>query len=121
VSASIARQLAELASQLEAEQKPKYLRAVSPRDGFRSKVHALVVDVVALLETMGYSRNRIATIFDVHPVTLKDYIEAGDKQRCQIPGWLFAAFAKLPSEAWELVQREMLSWRTNVREVSNGE
>lgn len=115
--------LRQAEAELEAADRKsaKYLRPVSRRDGWRSNVHALVVDVVALLEKMHYSRNRIAVLFDVHPVTLKDYIESGDKQRNQIPGWFLPAFARLPSEAWELVQREMLAWRTSVREVSNGE
>ena len=121
MSARAIELIRQASAELEANENSsaKYLRALTPRDGWRSNVHALVEDVVELLEDMGYSRNRIAALFDVHPVTLKDFIESGDKQRNQIPGWLFAAFARLPSEAWELVQREMLAWRTSVREATD--
>jgi len=113
---SVARQLADLAAQLEREQsRPKYLSSVSPRDCDRGTVHEVFRAVIEDLETHGWSRNRIAETLRVDPTTLMDWIDSGDKKRNQLSGWVFAAFTRLPDHAWDVFMRELTALRCSVR------
>lgn len=115
-TAALARQLAELAEKLEQEQaRPKFLRSVSPRDCDRVAMHKVFQAVIESLETHGWSRNRIAEMLRVNPTTLMDWIDSGDKTRNQLPGWVFAAFTRLPDHAWDVYMRELTALRCSVR------
>ncbi len=109
--------LRQAAAAFEAEQrKPaKYLTAVSFRDSDRGQVHEVFRAVIENLETHGWSRNRISELLRVNPTTLMDWIESGDKPRNQLPGWIFAAFTRLPDHAWDVFMRELTALRCSVR------
>jgi len=123
-TAAIARQLAELAEKLEAEQsRPKYLHSVSidPRDCDRGTVHEVFRRVIEDLEQHGWSRNRMAETFRVDPTTLMDWIDTGHRKRNQLPGWIIAAFVRLPDHAWAVFFRELTALRCGVRSDNNGQ
>ena len=111
-AAAVARQLAEL---LEREERPKYLSSVAPRDCDRWTMHKVFRAVIEDIEQHGWSRNRIAETLRVNPTTLMDWIDSGDKPRNQLPGWIFAAFARLPDHAWDVFMRELTALRCSVR------
>ena len=104
--------IAAIRAQLVAlENRARPLAKTTSRDEDRRKVHAAFVAVTDWLELQGWSRARIAHVLGVDPVTLKDWIETGDRQRNQLPGWLFAAMGRLPAEAFDLFLREAFGWR----------
>lgn len=77
------------------------------RDRHRCKAHAAFCAAIETLEEQGWSKRRIAQHMEVDPVTLKDWYDAGDKQRAQIPGWVFSA---LPRAGHAAFMRVMLGW-----------
>jgi hypothetical protein len=79
------------------------------RDEFRCTIHAGFLAVVDHLTLKGWSRSRIAEALDVHPVTLKDWIDSGFGQRNQLPGWVIAAMTTLPPEAWAAFTSRLFS------------
>jgi len=102
-------------ARLAALHEKKALRSVrkcssdESRDKDRCNVHAAFCALVLHLEFRKWSRRQIADVFDVHPVTLKDWIENGDRQRDQLPGWVIAAMTRLPRDAWDVFIRELMS------------
>ena len=104
------RQIRAHLDALETRTGPALAKTTS-RDADRRKVHAAFVKVTDALELSGWSRARIAHVLDVDPVTLKDWIETGHKQRNQLPGWLFSAMGRLPVDAFDLFLREAFGWR----------
>ena len=114
--------LHQAARELEAEraERPKYLQSLSPRDSDRGTMHKVFRAVIEDIETHGWSRNRIAETLRVNPTTLMDWIDSGDKPRNQLPGWIFAAFTRLPDHAWDVFMRELTALRCSVREGSDG-
>lgn len=116
-AADVARQLVELLEQEQA--RPKFLRSVSPRDCDRGQMHEVFRRVIEDLEQHGWSRNRIAEMVRVNPTTLMDWIDSGDKPRNQLPGWIVAAFTRLPDHAWDVFMRELTALRCSVRKDEN--
>jgi hypothetical protein len=101
-----ARQLAaELSTMLAAG--PGLAKGPSRREVALSKSHAAFREAVDELTRRGWSRAKIADYVGVHPVTLKDWYDAGDTKRCQIPSWIWAA---LPPESRTALTRAMLQW-----------
>lgn len=116
-----ARMLRELDEAVAAEQRQTGVRkcgAASGRDSHRCTVHAAFVLFVEHLEERGWSRNKIASVFDVHPVTLKDWIEQGDRARNQLPGWAISAISRFPREAWAVFTDALFAAREPLSERS---
>lgn len=96
---------AELA---KAEARPGLAKGgKSARDRHRCRVHAAFCEAIDALELDGWSRRQIAQHMEVDPVTLKDWYEAGNTQRSQLPAWIKSA---LPLQARVVMTRHELSW-----------
>ena len=98
------RQLAELR---RAAEQPAPGVELSSRDVDRLNIHAAFMCAVEALQLSGWSRNKIAGVLDVDPVTLKGWIEAGFRQRDQLPMWLVGAIGRLPEVAWTAFWRDV--------------
>jgi hypothetical protein len=106
------KQLAELR---RAAEQPEPTEELSSRDVDRIKIHASFCAAIESLQLTGWSRNRIAGVFEVDPVTLRGWIEGGHRQRDQIPGWTIAALARFPECAWRAFIRESQRWTSSIR------
>jgi hypothetical protein len=94
---------AELA---KLEARPGIAKACGDRRSqLRSKAHAVFCAGIEHLLLNGWSMRKIADHLDVHPVTLKDWYEQGDRQRSQLPAW---ASDGLPDEAQPAMIRARL-------------
>jgi hypothetical protein len=82
-------------------------RDASGRARHRSNVHAAFCAAIDELELSGWSRRQIAAHMEVDPVTLKDWYEAGDTQRSQLPYWVKSA---LPLQGRVAMTRQELGW-----------
>jgi hypothetical protein len=106
------KQLAELR---RAAEQPEPIEELSSRDLDRIKVHCSFCAAIEALQLTGWSRNRMASVFEIDPVTLRGWIEGGHRQRDQIPGWAIASLARFPECAWRAFIRESQRWTSSIR------
>jgi hypothetical protein len=106
------RQLADLR---RAAENPEPTEELSSRDLDRIKVHSTFCAAIEALQLTGWSRNRIAGVFEVDPVTLRGWIEGGHRQRDQIPAWAIAALARFPECALRAFVRDSQRWASSIR------
>ncbi len=100
---------AELA---KAEARPGLAKAsVDRRSKLRANALAVFCAGMNHLLGNGWSMRRIADHLDVHPVTLKDWFEQGDRQRSQLPAWVSDG---LPAEAQPAMIRARLGFVESV-------
>lgn len=104
---AIEKQLAELR---RAAEQVEHTEELSSRDLDRAKVHSSFCAAIEALLLMGWSRNRIATVFEVDPATLRGWLEGGHRQRDQLPAWAIASLARFPECAWRAFLRDSQRW-----------
>jgi hypothetical protein len=99
-----------LAEMRRAAEQPEPNVELSSRDLNRIKVHSSFCAAIEALQLINWSRNRIAAVLEVDPVTLKGWIENGFRQRDQLPGWVIPALTQFPDCAWRAFLRESQRW-----------